>query len=62
VKIVRRLYARLVEARADCMTDGCGWFSEARNAHGSGVQHAKAHGHAVQIVVIRNYEYEGSVR
>ena len=39
-----------VGALAECLTPGCGWYVDARNAMGLGAQHAKRHpGHHVGI-------------
>ena len=38
-----------VDAVAECRD--CGWGSTARNAHGNGARHAKAHGHKVYVEV-----------
>ena len=46
---------------AECAT--CGWSCQARNAHGAGAIHAKAHGHKVNVeqitVAIYDYTEEG---
>lgn len=48
-------YSYFCDARAHCYT--CGWELSAKNAHGTGVQHARRHGHHVLIEVISHYSY-----